>query len=122
MHIINEESFSLVLLMAVPVYLFVMSQYNTSDVWFDYEQKQFCLRKQFRKPMYYHVNEFVKVKHIIREFYIVYFNDNAKFFFRLNMEMHLKDYFSLDVDFRRDVVLTKEFRAIAKQYEEEQIQ
>ena len=122
MHIINEEFFSLVLLIAVPVYLFVISQYNTSDVCFDYEQKQFCIRKQFQKPVYYHVNEFIKVKHIVREFYTIYFNDDVNFFFRLNMQMHLKDYFSLDVDFKRDVALTKEFRAIARQYEEEQIQ
>ena len=117
MHIINEEFFSLVLLIAVPVYLFVISQYNTSDVCFDYEQKQFCIRKQFQKPVYYHVNEFIKVKHIVREFYTIYFNDDVNFFFRLNMQMHLKDYFSLDVDFKRDVALTKEFRAIARQYE-----
>ncbi|MFN5309482.1 MAG: hypothetical protein ACK5C0_08500 [Candidatus Kapaibacterium sp.] len=120
--IIIGEFSVLGLLIVALVYLFFMIHYNTSDVWFDYEQKQFCIRKQFQKPVYYHVNEFVKIKHIIKEFYIIYFNDNIQFIFMLNIQMYLKDYFSLDVDFRRDVALTKEFRAIAKQYEEEQMQ
>lgn len=117
--IIIQGNLVVLLLLSVIYPLSMFGTYMMCEVAYNEYDKRFEVRRQFRQKEYYHVTEFVKIKKIFGATCAIYFNDGSKYYFGLNAIYIMKDYFSLDVDFRRDVALTKEFREIAKQYGEE---
>lgn len=116
---IIQRDFRIFLFLSIIYPYFVFSTYMMCEVVYNEYDKRFEVRRQFRKKEYYHVTEFIKIKKIFGGYYSLHFNDGSKYFFQLNFIDAFKNHFSLDVDFKLDKKMTKEFLAIAKQHEEE---
>jgi len=116
---IIQGDFRVFLLLSILYPYSMFTTYMMYDVVYNEYDKRFEVRRQFRQKEYYHVAVFVKIKKVFGGYYTILFNDSSKYYFQLNFKDTFKDHFSLDVDFKIDREMTKEFLAIAKQHEEE---